>query len=100
MQSNNPKSLSQLNQEFNFNWNDPFTFLENKPRAQEVDAAIQKMMATPEVIKPEESIILGHLCYKLGTFYAHVAKEPANALEKVKIAQRLLLVDPEKTEIK
>lgn len=72
----------QSNKEFTFDWNDYRTIEPNKQKIEKIEKNIYKAVS--------EKQSLGQLCYRLGTYYNHIKRTPAPALEKLLIAEELL----------
>ncbi len=83
-------SLQLLNEAFTFDWNDYRTIESNKNKIAEIESAIEKAMPSIGTLEERERQALGLLCYKLGTFYNHIKRTPAPALEKLLIAEKIL----------
>jgi len=87
-QVNQPTSLSiqKLNDLFNFDWNDHRTFESNKTKVAE----LEKILPSLDTLNEGDKYAFGQLCLKLGTFYSHIQRAPALALEKLLIAEAIL----------
>lgn len=85
-----PSSLKILNETFTFDWNDYRTIEPNKAKIDKIEDAIKITASSIGTLEEEDKQSLGQVCYKLGTFYNHIKRTPAPALEKLLIAEKLL----------
>lgn len=83
-------SIKILNDSFNFDWNDYRTIEPNKAKVAELELFIEKMLPSLRTLEESDRHAFGLLCYKLGTFYNHIKRTPAPALEKLLIAEEIL----------
>lgn len=83
-------SIKMLNESFNFDWNDYRTIEPNKAKVTELESFIEKILPSLDTLEEGDRYALAQLCYKLGTFYNHINRTPALALEKLLIAETLL----------
>ncbi|OGT35272.1 MAG: hypothetical protein A3F11_10090 [Gammaproteobacteria bacterium RIFCSPHIGHO2_12_FULL_37_14] len=85
------RSLSyKYNQAFTFDWNDYRTIKPNENQLSEITSFLGKSTTVEEAFKTDEKYELAWLCYKIGTFYNHIKRNPDLALPQLKIAEQIL----------
>ena len=55
-----------------------------------VEAVIHETASRPTALEEKENHALGMLCYKLGTYYLHILRNPEIAIEKLRKAEMIL----------
>lgn len=76
--------------DFNFDWNNYTTIAPNHAKLERIEAFL-KTNHSHATLSASDQKALGKLLYKLGTFYTHVLREPDLAIEKMNLAQKLLV---------
>lgn len=77
------------NKSFDFNWNDDATIAPNKAKVAKIESLLIPIKNILH-LSAADSQALGELYYKLGAYYAHVARQPNQAIEKLNAAKTLL----------
>lgn len=84
------QSIKTVNESFNFDWNDYRTFESNTPKVPELELFIKGMLPFLDILEESDKDEFAQLCYKVGTFYNHIERAPAEALKKLSIAAAIL----------
>lgn len=82
--------IYKYNQQFTFDWNDYRTIKPNESQLSEIASFLKKPTTVEEAFKTDEKYELAWLCYKIGTFYNHIKRNPDLALPQLKIAEQIL----------
>lgn len=81
-------SIQSFNKDFNFDWNNYATIAANKEKVSDTENFLTTIK-NYQLLSAADKEALGALLYKLGTYYTHVAREPDQAITKLKIATSL-----------
>lgn len=88
------KTLSyKYNHEFTFDWNDYRTIKPNENQLSEIASFLEKPTTAEEAFQTDEKWELAWLCYKIGTYYNHIKRNPDLALPQLKVAEKILTDD-------
>lgn len=78
------------NRDFTLDWNDDISIAANKDKVAAIEILLSKPVDYKKMRRVEKQA-LGELLYKLGTYYTHIAREPDLAIDKLDLADKLLI---------
>lgn len=81
--------ISTYEKNFNFDWNNSKN-CQDKTKINKIESYISTITDFSKLTMPQRES-LGKLFYKLGTYYAHVSHAPDVAIERLRLAEMLLL---------
>lgn len=88
-------TIAALQKSFTFNWNNYLSIEANKNKVQSTEKFIKNIKDLSK-LNDQDRRDLGLVLFRLGTYYAHIARDPDAAIEKLNQANNFLTIKREK----